>query len=216
MSHRKLALYTAGCAGGVMLAMAVLSIVTGVTQEAHEHVAVPEAYGISLLEDSRALRPLFALDVAFTILYACFFAALALYLRDRKAPPLLVWLGLGALMVTAVLDLLEDHHILVMLDEVEHRILPTAGEIAFQATESACKFSVSFLGLVLFGLAVPRDRKLGTALFLFLTVGTLLSAVLGYAMPSSSMMTVEAGRWVGFLAGFGLAIAWLRSEPEPA
>jgi hypothetical protein len=214
MTNRKLAMYLAGATGAVMLVMAILSLKTGVTQEAHEHFAPPEAYAISLLEGGGTLRTLFAVDVAFTILYTCFFAAFAMYLRERKQPALLVWLGLGALVLTGVLDLLEDHHILVMLDEVEQRVLPSAGSISFQAVESACKFSVSFLGLVLFGLAIPRTTRLGWALSLFLVVGTLISTVLGYAAPPESMAKMEAGRWVGFLIGFALAIAWLRAQPE--
>jgi len=111
---------------------------------------------------------------------------------------------------------IEDHHILAMLDQAEHDVLPSAAAIAWQTAESATKFTVSFASLVLFGLAVPRDRKLGVALCLFLTVGTLLSAVLGYALPPASARNVEAGRWIGFFAGFALAVAWLWKEPEPS
>jgi hypothetical protein len=216
MTNRKLAMYLAACAGGAMLVMAVLSLATGVTQEAHEHFQLPEAYAISLIENPGVLRAMFGMDIAFTILYTAFFAVFAMYLRERKQPALLVWLGLGALVLTGLLDLLEDQHILVLLSEAEKQVLPTTGAIAFQAVESACKFSVSFLGLVLLGLAIPRDSKLGWALCLFLTVGTLVSAVLGYAAPPESMAKMEAGRWAGFLAGFGLAIAWLRAQPDPA
>jgi hypothetical protein len=214
MTNRKLALYMAGCAAAVMMVMAAFSLATGVTQEAHEHFLAPDPYALLLVEHGDRLRTLMALDVAFTILYACFFVAFARYLLERGAARLIVGVALAALLLTALLDLVEDHHIVTMLDEAQHRVAPTVGAIAFQATESACKFSVSFLGLVLFGLAIPRDGKLALWLVLYLTAGTLLSAVFGYAMPADLAAKADAGRSIGFLVGFALVIAWLLRQPQ--
>jgi hypothetical protein len=211
-SMRKLAMYLAGCSGAVLVVMTILSFATGATQELHEHVALPEPYAQHLLAHAPALRGMMALDLAFLVLYTAFFAALAIYLRERGRP--FTYLALGALILTALLDIVEDHHILAMLRSAELGELPTAGHIAFQAVESATKFSVSYLGLVLFGLAVPRTSKLGWALSLFLTAGTLLSAIIGYALAPELEASFDSGRWVGFLAGFALAIAWLRTQPD--
>jgi hypothetical protein len=216
MSNRKMAFMLAGCTAAVLVVMAIVSIATGATQEVHEHFAPPETYAFRLLDDAKGLRPLMALDIAFLILYTAFFATFATHLRGRGRPALLVWLALGAMIATAVLDIIEDHHILTLLDQAEHQVLPTAGAIAFQSVESATKFTLSFVSLVLFGLAIPRDTRLGLALVLFLTVGTLASAVLGYAMPPASAAHVEAGRWIGFLVGITLAMGWLWKEPDPA
>ena len=209
MGHRKLAIVLAIPTAAVLATMVVVSLVTGATQEAHEHFALPEAYAAALVAQGGALRLVFALDVAFLVLYTAFFAAFAGYLRDRKRP--YVTLALGAMVLTALLDVVEDHHIVAMLDAAEHGVLPTVGAISFQVVESASKFTVSFGSLVLFGLAIPRDTRLGLALALFLVVGTLVSAVTGYAWPSS---TVDSTRWIGFFAGFGLAVAWLRAQPD--
>ena len=214
MSQRKLTILLAGCTAAVLVVMAIVSIATGATQEAHEHFAVPETYALGLIAQSKGLRGLMGLDIAFLVLYTAFFALLAQHLRARGASAVLVWLALGAMIATAVLDIVEDHHILAMLDEAEHQVLPSAGAIAFQSAESATKFSLSFLSLVCFGLCVPRTTRLGIALCLFLTVGTLISAVFGYAMPPGSASQIEAGRWIGFLAGFALAIGWLWQEPD--
>jgi hypothetical protein len=146
------------------------------------------------------------------VLYTAFFAAFAAYLRERGRP--FAMLALGLMIGTALLDIIEDHHILTMLDAAEHGIAISPGQIGFQVVESASKFTLSYLALVMFGLAVPRDTKLGLALFLFLTVGTLISAVVGYALPPSSAASFDSGRWVGFFLGFGLAIAWLWRAPE--
>ena len=213
MPNRKLALYLAGCTAAVMVVMAVLGIATGASQELHEHFAQPEAYAMALVEHGGALRVMMGLDLAFIVLYTAFFAAEAAYLRERKQPAVLVWLGFGAIVLTALLDFVEDHHILVMLDEAEVRVLPTVGAIAFQSVLSAVKFSCSFVGLVAIGLAIPRDTKLGLAFGMFLVVTTLISAVLSYAAPPA-WATLETMRFGGFFIGFALAIAWLRTQPD--
>ena len=216
MTNRRLAIVLAYATAAVLVAMVLASVLTGATQEAHEHFATPDAYARRLLEQATGLRPVMALDVAFLCLYTAFFTLLAMHLRARKQPALLVYLALGAMVATAVLDVLEDHHILTLLDQAEHQVLPSADAIAWQATESATKFSLSFMSLLLFGLAIPRTTKLGVVLALFLTVGNLASAILGYAIPPGSAGAVEAGRWAGFFVGFGLAAAWLWREPDPA
>ena len=209
---RKLAINLAGCTGAVLAVMVIVSYATGATQEAHEHFALPEAYALRLVEHGKGLRLVMGLDIAFLILYTAFFAALSVHLRQRGAPRLLVYVALASMLGCALLDIVEDHHILALLDEAEARVLPSVTEIVFQQTESAAKFSLSFLALVLFGLCIPRDTRLGMALALFLTVGTLISAVIGFAAPSQSM---DAGRWFGFFVGVALAIGWLRTEPDP-
>lgn len=209
---RKLAINLAGCSGAVLVVMVIVSMVTGATQEAHEHFDIPNAYALSLIEHAAALRVTFALDVAFLALYTSFFAAFALYLWKRGQP--FARLALGFMIGCAVLDIVEDHHIVTMLDAALRGIAPSNGEIAFQAVLSSTKFSLSYVALVLFGLAIPRDTKLGLALCLFLTIGTLVSAVIGYSLPPETVHQFDSGRWVGFLAGFALAIAWLWKAPD--
>ena len=202
------AMWLAGATGVVLLAMVALGLTTGAAQEPHEHFMAPDAYVASLFAHVGALRVMFALDIAFLVLYTAFFIAFAEVLREQARP--FVNLALAAMIATALLDIVEDHHIVAMLESAEHGIVPSASSIMFQAAESATKFSVSYLGLVLFGLAVPRTTKLGIALFAFLVVGTLISAIVGYSVPPDVQPKVESGRWIGFLVGFGLAFAWLR------
>jgi hypothetical protein len=209
---RKLAMYLAGCTGAVLVVMVIVSLVTGATQEAHEHFARPEAYGVGLLEHANALRAVFALDIAFIVLYTAFFTALTHYLIELGRP--FARLALAMMVLTALLDFVEDHHIVSLLDAAEQSVLPSVGAISFQVVESSTKFSVSYLALFLFGLAIPRTTKLGWALALFLTVGTLVNAIIGDALPQASMHSFDSGRWIGFLIGFALAIAWLRTEPR--
>ena len=209
---RKTALYLAGSTGAVLVVMVIVMAATGVTQEPHEHFLLPEAYALGLVEHGPTLRIVFALDVAFIAMYTAFFAAFAAYLRERGRP--FAMLAFGAMALTALLDLVEDHHILTLLDAAEQRVLPSVGALAFQSVLSACKFSVSYISLVLFGLAVPRTTRLGWALSMFLVVGTLFTAVLGYALAGAARASFEQGRGLGFLVGFALAIAWLLKDRE--
>jgi hypothetical protein len=213
-SMRKLTLLLAAFTAGVLVLMVITGIATGATQEKHEHFNFPEAYALALLDDAKGLRILMGLDIAFLILYTAFFAGFTKYLRALGRP--FVTLAFGAMLATAILDIVEDHHILAMLEMAEDKVLPSTAAIHFQATLSPVKFSMSFLALVLYGLAIPRTTKLGIVLCLFLTAGTLISGVLGYAAPPDMQAKLESGRWIGFLIGFGLSIAWLRTAPEPA
>lgn len=213
---RKLAINLGGCTCAVLLVMVIVALKTGASQEAHEHVKLPELYAIGLLAHANGLRALMALDVAFIVLYTAFFAALTGYLRTLGRPFLM--LALGSMIGVAVLDFVEDRHIISLLDYAENRVLPTASSLVFQSTLSSTKFSLSYLSLVMFGLAIPRTTRLGLALSLFLTVGTLLFAVIGLALPPAEQASFESGRWIGFLVGFVLAIAWLlrSKDVEPA
>ena len=145
---------------------------------------------------------------------ACLDAALALPDPPTAAVCFNDAVAFGAMLATAILDIVEDHHIIALLEDAEHSILPSARAITLQATLSMTKFSISYLALFMFGLAIPRTTRLGLALSLFLTAGTLVSAVIGYALPPMYQASFESGRWIGFLAGFVLAIAWLIKSPD--
>jgi hypothetical protein len=212
MSSRTLALGLAGATAGVLVAMGAVSIATGASQEPYEHVRPAAEYAASMLEHPGGLRALMGLDIAFLVLYTAFFAALAHYLHGRGRP--FAYLALGALAVTALLDIIENHHILALLATAEQGRPLDEGSLVFQQVLSSTKFSASYLGLFLFGLAIPRTSRLGWALALFLTAGTLVTAVAGYAAPEGARAQIEGGRWVGFLVGFGLAAWWLRRAPD--
>jgi hypothetical protein len=206
MRPRRLALVLGVATLVVLLAMVGVSLATGATQEAHEHYLPPAEYTAGLLAHPAALRLIFGLDLAFLVLYTGFFAALATYLRDRLA-----WIGFCAMAITAVLDIVEDHHILALLAMAERNRPIDDGAITFQDVLSATKFGISFIALFLYGIAIPRTTKLGWALAIFLTAGTLVTAVAGVALPGS----LDSGRWIGFVVGFGVALAWLRAAPDP-
>jgi hypothetical protein len=212
-SSRRLAIALAVASGALLVAMAGITAATGATQEAHEWYRPPAAYAASLITRPGPLRLIFGLDVGFLVLYTAFFAALADHLSQLGRP--FVRLALGAMIGTAVLDIIEDHHILALLAVAESGRPIDDGALVFQETLSMTKFSLSYVALVLFGLAIPRGTRLGVALAAFLVAGTLISGVLGYAAPPSWHDQLAGGRWIGFLAGFVLAVAWLSASPDP-
>jgi hypothetical protein len=211
-SSRRLALALAAASSAVLIAMVIVTMATGASQEAHEWYQPPVAYAASLLAHPGALRLVFGLDVGFLVLYTAFFAALADHLHRLGRP--FVWLALGAMLATAALDIVEDHHILTLLAVAEAGRPIDDGAIVFQQVLSATKFSISYLALVVFGIAIPRTTRLGIVLAVFLIAGTLIAGVLGYAAPPAWRAQLDGGRWVGFLLGFVLAGAWLRTTPD--
>jgi hypothetical protein len=196
----------------ILAVMVAITLSAGVSQETFEIARSPAVYSADLRRFAAPLRALFGLDSAFLIVYAALLIAFA----NRISTPdnrIAIAIAIGAIVATAVLDMVEDHHILAMLRGVEHGVEPTAGQIAFQHTESQVKFHLSYLGLFLLGLHVPRRTVAGTALALLLTVGTLVQGGLLYAAPDPLLPTGNLGRWIGFLVGFGLV---LRLALQPA
>jgi hypothetical protein len=210
MSSRRIAVVLALATMAVLLAMVVVSLATGATQELHEHYVPPDVYARDLLAHAAGLRLVMGLDVAFLVLYSAFFIALADHLR---ASPFTKF-ALGAMLGVALLDIVEDHHILSLLAVAEAGRPIDDVRIALQDTLSQVKFSLSYLALTLFGLAIPRTDRLGWVLCVFLTAGTLASAVLGYGSPPAWRASLDSVRWIGFLGGFGLATAWLARQPD--
>lgn len=212
-STRRLAIALAGASAAVLVTMTMITMVTGASQEAHQHYLQPPAFAAGLLANPAALRAVFGLDVGFLVLYTAFFAAFADHLRKLGRP--FVGLALGTIVGTAVLDIVEDHHILSLLAVAEAGRPIDDAAIVFQQTLSASKFTLSYVSLVLFGLAIPRDTTLGIILAVFLIVGTLAFGVLGYATPPAWHSQINGGRWIGFVLGFVLAAAWLRTSADP-
>lgn len=214
MSTRRLALVLVLASGAALVAMVAVIVATGTTQEAFEYAGDPIAYAQSIVARASSVRLIFAFDIAFIVLYTGFFAALAEYLKRLGQP--FTTLALGTLVVTSILDVLENHHILALLGAAENKLPIDPDSLVLQQVLSSTKFTISYIALFLFGLAIPRTTRLGWALCLFLTAGTLASGVLTYAAPPDWRTHLDSSRWTGFLIGFGIAALWLRRAPEPA
>jgi hypothetical protein len=207
---RPIALAAMAC----LVAMGAISLVSGVSQETFEIVRPPAVFAADLREHAGAVRALFGIDAIFLVLYTVFFVLFAQRLATERTRSW-VTVGLVFMLATSLLDMAEDHHILSLLYAVELGQQPTWEQLGFQHTLSAVKFHLSYVGLFLFGLAVPRAHWTGVALALLLTVGTVLQGAWLYAAPPAMLPTGNLGRLAGFLAGFALALPLLRPEPSP-
>ena len=205
----------AAAAIACLVAMVAITLASGVSQETFEIVRAPSAYAADLRAHGGALRALFGVDSAFLVLYAAFFVGFARRL-DRPDLRIFVRLGLGFVLATAVLDMVEDQHIMAMLLGAQGGEQPGAGEIALQHTLSQVKFHLSYLGLFLLGLAVPRDTLAGVALALILTVGQTATGAVLFVAPAAMLPMMNLSRWIGFVLGFALALVVLRRLPRRA
>ena len=212
MTSRRLTFVLAIATSAVLAAMVLVSAITGATQEAHEYYAPPLAYAANLLEHAGGLRVVMGLDLAFLVLYTAMFAALAAHLTELGRP--IARIALAFLIGTAVLDVIEDHMILSALAMAESNQLASDAWIAAQQVLSGTKFGLSYLGLVLFGIAIPRTTRLGIVLTIFFTAGTLATATLSVAAPVAMRAQLDSGRWVSFLLGFALLALWLRKDAD--
>src|SRR2546423_12730420 len=94
--------------------MVAISVVSGAPQEAFEIVRAPAAYAAGLRAHPAALRALFGADSAFIVLYSAFFLVFGRRVATAETRTL-IGIALGCILATALLDMIEDHHILAML-----------------------------------------------------------------------------------------------------
>ncbi len=209
---------TALLACATVAAMLGIFLSTGVGQDPLQYVHSSEEYGRILLTSPTALRATIGLDNFFIVFYATVFVIQAVLLARWGANRALTSVALGLLIALALLDMGENFHFMVMLARAEHGLLPSPGEIGAQVFESLLKFHVSYLGLFLMGLALPRrsarERWLSNlCLFVQLPVGVLI-----YVTPPTMALALVFVRFAFFLTALLLvaSIFGKPSEVEPA
>jgi hypothetical protein len=193
--------------------LVALAIITGVSQEYFEGQHPVAGYTERIIEATPALRLDFALDNVFILAYGSFFIGLAIVLR-RFADHSLVNLALAAMLGVAVLDIVENHHIMAMADAALLRIPLSEGEIRLQAVMSLAKFHLSCLGAVLFAAAFPRHSTLARWV-----VGLLIAyaffGVLILTAPPQFLDLLALIRTAFFVLAFILSSSVMWSIPEP-
>ena len=161
-------------------------------------------YARLLLRDPPVLRAAIGLDNLFIMVYSAVFVLMASLLWRDGAPRLLLIVGLALLLLLGLLDMIENFHFLAMLASTEQGHPPVEAEISWQAVESMFKFHVSYLGLFVLGLALPRtgarQRALaGLMVFVQWPVGVAI-----YVLPQPFALPLVFVRFAFFLAAFAL------------
>ncbi len=213
MSLRSGLLASTFLASTCALGMVGLALATGVSQEAFELFHPPLQYAKALVDQDGPLRLTFTFDNLFLLGYATFFA---LFAADRwqRSPKLLVILMLVFGELVAVLDLIENHHILALLAKARLGEAVTLDDISWQVVESAVKSHLSYLGLIFAALIFPRETALGKLLALGTGVLYPLLGVAIFTAPDSWVPLLSLGRGLFFvlgLAGTGLLYARRRA-----
>ena len=180
-----------------------INVFTGVSQEYFESTHPVREYTERIIRDAGPLNTAFTVDNLFLVSYAAFFVGLGI-LFQSQADSLVVKLGVGAMLLVALLDAIENHHITTMAQAASAGVSLFDEEIRTQVIMSSLKFHVSCLGALLFAVAFPRKSWLGR------TISWLLAAygffgVLVLTSPPSLLLTLALLRTVFFVMSFLLA-----------
>ncbi len=195
-----------------LLAQIAITLATGVAQEPLERVLAPDAYHALLLAHPAALRAVFTIDGVFLVLYTTFFLLIARALaRPGGTAAALAGIAAAAMLGTAILDIVENQHILGLLAAAELGRAPDADAIAWQATASQVKFHLSYFAVFLFGLLLPRRTGLERLIAGSCVLVQLPLGLLTFVAPPPWQDVLVAARWGFYLVGF-VALARVRTQ----
>jgi hypothetical protein len=203
----------AGLAALIVAAMVVGIVSTGMSQDFFQSARPIETHIARLTASplgATGLRINLGLDNLFIVVYGAFFVFLAVRLRAILDP----WAGtvaLAAILLTALLDAIENHHILMMLHAAERGMPLSTGESQIQMIVSAVKFHSSYLATFLLAFGFLRlgglGRAIAWALWLYVPLGVVISV-----LPIEIAGPWALGRTCFFVAAFVLsAVLFWRS-----
>jgi hypothetical protein len=217
MGFRFVARWTAvmGALAALMVLLLVgVAVATGISQEYFEGLHPLPEYTERIAAAAPVLRLDFALDNLFILAYGSFFIGLAIVLR-RSAEHTLVNLALAAMLGTAVLDMVENHHIMAMADAAVLGMPLAEGEIRLQAVLSLVKFHFSCFGALLLASALPRSTALARWA-IGLLVAYAFFGVLILTAPPQWLDLLALVRTMFFVVAFVLTSVLMWTFPEPA
>jgi hypothetical protein len=193
--------------GTVALLLLALSLSTGTSHIAFQLVRPASEVAELLLARGSLLRVELGLDYLFLCLYTALFAATHDLLRawDRRSARAPVWLGL--LLGSAILDAVENAHLLALLPAVERGLSIPQVEVNAQAVIGHLKFAMNYAGLLVLSFALPDRTRLERGLVIFLR---WIQAPLGAAvltLPPGFVRPFGLLRVLGFIAALW---AWAR------
>jgi hypothetical protein len=203
-------------ASAIVLCMVAGILATGgFSQEFFELSPSPAAVAAQLSDQPAhtfGLRLNVGLDNLFIIAYGAFFVLLAVRLRGLLSP-ITIGVALGALLLTALLDAVENHHILLMLHAFQHGEPLSAAELEAQMVVSNLKFHASYLGAFLFAFGFYRLGGLGRVIAWLLWLYVLLGMIT-FAVPVEIVTPFALARTVFFVLGFALAGAYFVRDQD--
>jgi hypothetical protein len=205
-------------ASAVVLCMVAGILATGgFSQEFFELGPTPAAVAAQLSDQPAhtfGLRLNVGLDNLFIIAYTAFFVLLAVRFRGLLSP-VTIGVALGALLMTALLDAVENHHILLMLHAFQHSEPLSVEQLELQMIVSNLKFHASYFGAFLFAFGFYRlggfGRVIAWLLWLYVPLGMIV-----FAVPVEIVTPFALARTVFFILAFALAGIYFLRDKETA
>jgi len=202
-----------------LAALTVACMVVGIistrgTQDFFQTAHTIEVYGAYLATPLVAfgLRLNLGLDNFFLILYGAFFVVLTIRLRELLDPRLLT-VALGAMLLTVLLDAVENHHIMTMVHSIQSALPLSPADGELQMIASQVKFHASYFAVFLFSFGFLQFGRMGRAiavlLWLYIPCGVLISVV-----PVESARLLVLGRTIFFVFAFILSAVLFFSQPK--
>ena len=205
---RERALRICALLGGMLVVgMLAIFLLTGIGQDPLQYVHPSADYMRVLLRNPPMLRAAVGLDNLFIMAYGAVFVLMGSLLWRDGAPRLLLGTALGLLLALGLLDMVENFHFLAMLAGAEQGQPPTDAEIHWQAIESMFKFHVSYLGLLLLGLSLPRADARQRLLAGLMVIVQWPVGVAIYVVPEMLALPLVFVRFAFFLVSFALIVS---------
>ncbi len=206
MNNPKIIARLSFIAGLLVLAMFLVTIVTGVSQEKFEVTQTVESYARNLIEAQNPLRLIFTIDLIFITVFTTLFVVLpqSLLKTDDKVTNAIATVALGAMLLCGFLDFYEDLHILTMLASALNSIRIEQSEISAQMLFSMIKFCLSYLSLFLLAFILPQKTLTEKLLKYSLWFFQLPIGVLVYTSPDAWQLPLNLLRFVFMTSGFFL------------
>jgi hypothetical protein len=193
---------------GLLVSMMLLTLTTGVAQEPFEVVRPLAEHRALMVQSAPTLRVILSIDALFIMAYTGFFVAYTRVVEAQGARDFLR-LGLRALLATAFLDIVEDQQLFALSEGLGLGEVLDLGTLRAQQMLSQTKFHLSYVGLFLFGLGLPRRDALERAFAFAVAVPVPLLGAFLWIAPPSLEMPLSVARWLGFLFGFAGAVVLL-------
>lgn len=202
----------------IVFCMVVGIFATGFSQEFFQLAPSPGALAQQLSDQpahSFGLRLNLGLDNLFIVVYCAFFVALAVRFRALLSP-VTIAVALAALLLTGLLDAIENHHILVMLHALQNNAPLSSLQLELQMIESNLKFHASYVGSFLFAFGFYRLGGLGRVIAWLLWLGYVPLGMITFAVPTESTAPFALARTAFFVLAFALAgVVFMRNNQAP-
>jgi hypothetical protein len=203
-------------AAATVAGLVVSILTTRGTQDFFQTARSVEAYGAYLATPLVALglRLNLGLDNLFMIFYGAFFVVLSVRLRAMLDSRLLS-VALAAILLTVVLDAIDNHHIVTMVHSIQNGLPLSVTDGQLQMIASQVKFHSSYLAVLLFSFGFLQFGRLGRiiaiVLWCYIPCGVLISVT-----PVESAQALVLGRTIFFVFAFILSAVLFFSQAGPS